>query len=60
MYVQEFLKLFMYSKSASQAGLMIFVLDTAIGVGVWAPFIFGKSTALLFVSPFLLVLQCPG
>jgi E3 ubiquitin-protein ligase MARCH6 len=30
---------------------MIFVLDTAVGLGVWLPFTFGKSTALLSVSP---------
>ena len=29
---------------------MIFVLDTAIGLGVWIPFTIGKSTALLSVS----------
>jgi E3 ubiquitin-protein ligase MARCH6 len=29
---------------------MIFVLDTAIGLGVWVPFTIGKSTALLSVS----------
>jgi E3 ubiquitin-protein ligase MARCH6 len=28
---------------------MIFVLDTAIGFGVWLPFTFGKTTALLSV-----------
>ena len=28
---------------------MIFVLDTAIGFGVWLPFTFGKTTALLLV-----------
>jgi len=33
-----------------QAVLMIFVLDTAIGFGVWLPFTFGKTTALLSVS----------
>jgi hypothetical protein len=29
---------------------MIFVLDTAVGLGIWLPFTFGKSTALLSVS----------
>jgi hypothetical protein len=29
---------------------MIFVLDTAVGLGVWLPFTFGKSTALLSVG----------
>lgn len=29
---------------------MVFVLDTAIGLGVWLPFTIGKSTALLSVS----------
>lgn len=29
---------------------MVFILDTAIGVGVWVPFTVGKSTALLSVS----------
>lgn len=33
-----------------QAALMVFILDTAIGVGVWVPFTIGKSTALLSVS----------
>lgn len=28
---------------------MIFVLDTAIGFGVWLPFTLGKTTALLSV-----------
>jgi hypothetical protein len=28
---------------------MIFVLDTAIGLGIWIPFTIGKSTALLMV-----------
>jgi len=29
---------------------MIFVLDTAIALGVWIPFMIGKSTALLSVG----------
>ena len=29
---------------------MIFVLDTAIGLGIWIPFTVGKTTALLSVS----------
>lgn len=29
---------------------MVFVLDTAIGLGVWLPFTIGKSAALLSVS----------
>ena len=29
---------------------MIFVLDTAVGLGIWLPFTFGKSAALLSVS----------
>lgn len=29
---------------------MIFVLDTAIGLGIWVPFTIGKSAALLSVS----------
>jgi E3 ubiquitin-protein ligase MARCH6 len=33
-----------------QAVLMVFVLDTAIGFGVWLPFTFGKTTALLSVG----------
>ncbi|KAI0064059.1 hypothetical protein BV25DRAFT_1990235 [Artomyces pyxidatus] len=36
---------------AQNAALMIFVLDTAIGLGVWLPFTFGKSTALLSLDP---------
>jgi len=45
---------------STQAALMIFVLDTAVGLGVWLPFTFGKSTALLSVSPFVRVLQSPS
>ncbi|KAF7309457.1 RING-CH-type domain-containing protein [Mycena indigotica] len=33
------------------AALMIFVLDTAIGLLVWIPFTLGKSTALLVLNP---------
>ncbi|KIL65587.1 hypothetical protein M378DRAFT_518862 [Amanita muscaria Koide BX008] len=33
------------------AALMVFILDTAIGVGVWIPFTLGKSAALLFLDP---------
>ncbi|KAN0128787.1 hypothetical protein V8E53_013374 [Lactarius tabidus] len=36
---------------AQNAALMIFVLDTAVGLGVWLPFTFGKSTALLTLDP---------
>ncbi|KAH9987162.1 hypothetical protein BJV74DRAFT_885714 [Russula compacta] len=36
---------------AQNAALMIFVLDTAVGLGVWLPFTFGKSTALLSLNP---------
>lgn len=36
---------------AQNAALMIFVLDTAVGLGVWLPFTFGKSTALLSLDP---------
>ena len=32
---------------------MVFVLDTALGLGVWIPFTIGKSTALLSVRVFL-------
>lgn len=35
-----------------QAALMIFVLATAIGVGVWIPFTIGKCVALLSVCSF--------
>jgi len=38
----------------TQAALMIFVLDTAIGLGVWVPFTIGKTAALLSVCRFLL------
>lgn len=43
------------------AALMIFVLDTAIGLGVWIPFTIGKSTALLSLDPqrFLQILHLP-
>lgn len=37
------------SPNSPQAALMIFVLDTAIGIGIWIPFTIGKSTALLSV-----------
>ncbi|KAI0085732.1 hypothetical protein BDY19DRAFT_964078 [Irpex rosettiformis] len=33
------------------AALMIFVLDTTIGIGVWLPFTIGKSLALLSLEP---------
>ncbi|KXN87669.1 ERAD-associated E3 ubiquitin-protein ligase doa10 [Leucoagaricus sp. SymC.cos] len=33
------------------AALMIFVLDTAIGLGVWIPFTIGKCVALLSLNP---------
>jgi E3 ubiquitin-protein ligase MARCH6 len=33
------------------AALMIFVLDTAIGLGIWIPFTIGKSAALLSLDP---------
>ncbi|KAF9054671.1 hypothetical protein BJ165DRAFT_734901 [Panaeolus papilionaceus] len=43
------------------AALMIFVLDTAIGLGVWIPFTIGKTTALLSLDfrRFLQVLHLP-
>ncbi|PSR82583.1 hypothetical protein PHLCEN_2v6016 [Hermanssonia centrifuga] len=43
------------------AALMIFVLDTTIGVGVWLPFTVGKSIALLSLDPrrFLYILHFP-
>ncbi|KDR68014.1 hypothetical protein GALMADRAFT_79202, partial [Galerina marginata CBS 339.88] len=43
------------------AALMIFVLDTAIGLGVWIPFTIGKTTALLSLDPrrMLQVLHLP-
>ncbi|GLB43378.1 putative RING finger membrane protein [Lyophyllum shimeji] len=43
------------------AALMIFVLDTAIGLGIWIPFTIGKSTALLSLDPprFLQILHLP-
>lgn len=39
---------------------MIFVLDTAIGFGVWLPFTLGKTTALLFVRHNDLYLVLPN
>lgn len=33
------------------AMLMTFVLDTAIGLGIWVPFTVGKATALLTLDP---------
>ncbi|KAG5640450.1 hypothetical protein DXG03_008621 [Asterophora parasitica] len=43
------------------AALMIFVLDTAIGLGVWVPFTVGKSFALLTLDPprFLQIIHLP-
>ncbi|KAH7910305.1 hypothetical protein BJ138DRAFT_1009132 [Hygrophoropsis aurantiaca] len=43
------------------AVLMIFVLDTAIGFGIWLPFTLGKTTALLSLDPprFLHILHLP-
>ncbi|KAF8159833.1 hypothetical protein B0H34DRAFT_704960 [Crassisporium funariophilum] len=43
------------------AGLMIFVLDTAIGLGILIPFTIGKTTALLSLDPqrFLHVMHLP-
>ncbi|KAH9479708.1 ERAD-associated E3 ubiquitin-protein ligase doa10 [Psilocybe cubensis] len=43
------------------AALMIFVLDTAIGICVWVPFTIGKTTALLTLDPkrLLQVLHLP-
>ncbi|KAF5383819.1 hypothetical protein D9615_003736 [Tricholomella constricta] len=43
------------------AALMIFVLDTAIGLGIWIPFTVGKSAALLSLDPprFLQILHLP-
>ncbi|KAF9522418.1 hypothetical protein CPB83DRAFT_112389 [Crepidotus variabilis] len=43
------------------AALMIFVLDTAIGVCIWIPFTIGKTTALLTLDPhrMLQVLHLP-
>ncbi|KAL1742132.1 hypothetical protein HDZ31DRAFT_84364 [Schizophyllum fasciatum] len=35
----------------SNALLMSFVLDTAIGLGIWIPFTIGKTTALLMLDP---------
>ncbi|KAG8215068.1 hypothetical protein J3R82DRAFT_8489 [Butyriboletus roseoflavus] len=37
--------------SGSEVILMIFVLDTAIGFGVWLPFTLGKTAALLSLDP---------
>lgn len=39
---------------------MIFVLDTAIGFGVWLPFTLGKTTALLSVRHNDLYLVLPN
>lgn len=43
------------------AALMIFVLDTAIGLCIWIPFTVGKTTALLALDPyrFLQLLHLP-
>jgi hypothetical protein len=47
----------MYSNLALQAALMVFVLDMAVGIGVWLPFIIGKLTALISVSVLHYALQ---
>ena len=39
-----------------QAALMIFVLDTAIGLCIWIPFTIGKTTALLSVRTVKIIL----
>ncbi|KAF7976370.1 hypothetical protein HWV62_6933 [Athelia sp. TMB] len=46
---------------AQNAALMTFVLDSAIGLGVWLPFTIGKSTALLSLNPqrFLQIIHLP-
>lgn len=49
MFVLAYDSISCYLTDKMQAVLMIFVLDTAIGFGVWLPFTFGKSTALLLV-----------
>ncbi|KZV69277.1 hypothetical protein PENSPDRAFT_608901 [Peniophora sp. CONT] len=36
---------------AQNAALMVFVLDTAIGLGVWLPFTLGKTLSLLTLNP---------
>ena len=36
---------------AQNAALMVFVLDTAIGLGVWLPFTLGKTLGLLTLNP---------
>ncbi|EIW77545.1 hypothetical protein CONPUDRAFT_75404 [Coniophora puteana RWD-64-598 SS2] len=36
---------------ARKAVLIIFILDTTIGVGIWLPFTLGKTTALLPLDP---------
>ncbi|KAI0685903.1 hypothetical protein BC835DRAFT_1523256 [Cytidiella melzeri] len=43
------------------AALMIFVLDTTIGLGVWLPFTIGKTIALLSLEPrrFLYIIDFP-
>ncbi|OBZ73915.1 ERAD-associated E3 ubiquitin-protein ligase doa10 [Grifola frondosa] len=43
------------------AALMIFILDTTIGLGVFLPFTIGKSTALLCLNPrrFIQILHMP-
>ncbi|KAF6753084.1 hypothetical protein DFP72DRAFT_903296 [Ephemerocybe angulata] len=43
------------------AALMVFVLDTAIGLCIWIPYTIGKTTALLALDPkrFLQILHLP-
>lgn len=43
------------------AALMIFILNTTIGLGIWLPFTIGKCTALLSLDPrqFLYILHLP-
>lgn len=40
-----------YYTIIQNAALMIFILDTALAVAIWVPFILGKTTALLSLYP---------
>ncbi|KAE9399180.1 hypothetical protein BT96DRAFT_965714 [Gymnopus androsaceus JB14] len=43
------------------AGLMIFIMDTVIGLGIWIPYTIGKTAALLLLKPrrLLFILHLP-
>ncbi|KAF5384572.1 hypothetical protein D9757_007505 [Collybiopsis confluens] len=41
------------------AGLMVFIMDSIIGVGIWIPYTLGKSVALLMPRQLFFILHLP-